>query len=80
MKYLLIIALALALLWWWRTMGRKASGRGPAQKAGREAPVQPPDDMVACRHCGLLLPRTEALTGQQGLYCTQAHQNAQEGS
>lgn len=78
MKYLVLIALALALLWWWRTMGRKASG--PQNKAARAAPVQAPDDMVACRHCGLHLPRPEAVTGQQGLYCSQAHQSAQEGS
>jgi uncharacterized protein len=80
MKYLLLIALALALLWWWRTMGRKASGRDPQNKAARATPVQAPDDMVACRHCGLHLPRPEAVTGQQGLYCSQAHQSAQEAS
>ena len=80
MKYLLLIVLALALLWWWRAMKRRASGREPDKQAGRAPPPQAPDDMVACRHCGLHLPRTEALSGQQGLYCSQAHQSAQEGS
>jgi uncharacterized protein len=78
MKYLLLIALAVALLWWWRTMGRRASGRGPENKAARATPVPPPDDMVACRHCGLHLPRAEALTGQQGLYRTKARKKAPE--
>ena len=80
MKYLLLTVLALALLWWWRSMARRASGREPDKPAGRTPSPQAPHDMVACRHCGLHLPRNEALSGQQGLYCSQAHQSAEEGS
>ena len=79
MKYLLMIVLALGLLWWWRTFSRRSGGRGP-QSPPPSQPKAPPDDMVACRHCGLHLPGAEALQGRQGLYCSSAHRQAAEGA
>jgi uncharacterized protein len=29
--------------------------------------------MVACAHCGLNLPRSEALEGPDGFYCSEEH-------
>ena len=81
MKYLLLIVFALALLWWWRTIGRKSIGE-PEDKRER-APAKspaPPQDMVACRQCGLHLPRAEAVAGAQGLYCSEKHHRASESS
>ena len=82
MKYLLLIALALALLGWWRIIARKSTGRNQDTQTPGRAPQAraPQEDMVACRHCGLHLPRHEAVSGQLGLYCSQAHHSAGEGS
>ena len=35
--------------------------------------------MVACLQCGTHLPETEAVRGQQGAYCCEAHQRQREG-
>jgi uncharacterized protein len=34
--------------------------------------------MVACAHCGLHLPATDAVQGKQGIYCSNAHRQARE--
>ncbi len=80
MKYLLLIALALGLLWWWRLLVRKNRG-GPSARGTDPSPSHPPgpaDDMIACSHCGLHLPRSEALVGGRGSYCSAAHREAAE--
>lgn len=76
MKYLLLIALALALVWWWRLLGRKKNTGEPTSAPAQKKPV----DVIACRHCGLHLPRAEALGGTQGSYCSEAHRRASEES
>lgn len=79
MKYVLLIALALGLIWWWRLLVRKNQAR---PKDAAPAPPPPPgaaDDMIACDHCGLHLPRSEALIGARGTYCSAAHREATEG-
>lgn len=73
MKYLLLIVIVLAVLWLAR------AGRG---RAARSKPQGPPpgETMVACVHCGVHLPRSEALPGRGGLYCGEAHRLAHERS
>jgi uncharacterized protein len=34
--------------------------------------------MVACAHCGVHLPRDEALPGRGGVFCGDAHRTAFE--
>ncbi len=76
MKYLLLIALALVLVWWWRTLNRKKNPQGQEQT---QTPVRPaPQDMVACQHCGLHLPRAEAIGSTTEVYCSEAHRRAAE--
>ena len=36
-------------------------------------------DMVRCAHCGLFLPRPEALAGGGDWYCSEAHRQAGSG-
>lgn len=78
MKYLLLFALAVVGLWWWRSLARRGtdSSRTPPKA---DSPPQAPQDMVACRHCGVHLPGAEALAGGQGMYCSPAHRQASEG-
>jgi uncharacterized protein len=34
--------------------------------------------MLACAHCGVHLPRDEALPGRGGVFCSEAHRAAFE--
>lgn len=67
MKYLVLLLVIVLVLWLARTRPR----------AGRPAPPPPadrtPQAMVACAHCGIHLPRSEAVSGPRGLYCSDAH-------
>ncbi|HEV7912741.1 MAG TPA: PP0621 family protein [Albitalea sp.] len=68
MKYLLLIVIVLVVLWFARAGRRQAppAARGPAAE-----PAQQP--MLACVHCGLHLPRDEALPGRGGVFCGEPH-------
>lgn len=73
MKYLLLILIVLAVLWLARASRRRSAPPRPQPPGRGEA-------MVACAHCGVHLPRSEALPGRGGLYCGEAHRLAHEGS
>jgi uncharacterized protein len=73
MKFALLLLTVLALLWLLRGSRRKVPP--PAAKA---APADNPRQMLACAHCGLHLPRDEALPGRGGVFCGEAHRNAHE--
>ena len=84
MKYLVIFALVIVVLWLWRA-GRRpdsaANGRPPNPSGDNASPStvrrldpnQPVTEIVACDVCHIHLPRTEALTGPGGFYCSAAH-------
>jgi uncharacterized protein len=77
MKYLLVILVVLLVVWLTRS-GRRVLPPSPGEGAGR-GPVPPVHQaMVACAHCGLHLPRDEALPGRGGLFCGEAHRAAYE--
>lgn len=68
MKYLLIVVVVLAVLWFARSRGRHEPP--PA------VPPRPPTDpqaMVRCAHCGVHLPAQDALGGHRGSYCSAEH-------
>ena len=68
MKYLvLLIVLGLVYMWW------------RSQRIGPVAPPPPlpaPQDIVACVHCGVHVPRSEALSQGALHYCCIEHQRA----
>ncbi len=70
MKYLvLLIVLGLVYMWW------------RSQRIGPVAPPPPPplpapQDIVACVHCGVHIPRSEALSQGALHYCCIEHQRA----
>lgn len=72
MKYLLLI-LIVGLVFF--VLGLKR-----ARPAPRPAPSTPPgaQDIVACAECGLHVPRSEALPGRGGHFCSAAHRSAFE--
>jgi len=67
MRVLVLVLLAVVAIWLIRRTWRR-------MESSREAP--PPagtGELVACTHCGVLLPRAEARgTGEQ-LYCSDEH-------
>jgi uncharacterized protein len=69
MKYLLLLLIVGVVLWVWRV---RSSGR----VASRGAAKQAPEGMLACAHCGLHLPASEALLGEGAAYCSDAHRAA----
>lgn len=77
MKYLLLIAIVVAVIWLTRALRGKpeapAAPKPAASSGGHE-------DMVACTHCGIHLPRSEATTGAgAALYCGEPHRLVHEG-
>ena len=81
MKFFLLLGLFLLVVWLVRG-GRRSrppradppptEGDGPsAQSSGRE-------EMVACVHCGVHLPQSDAVAAPAGWFCGQAHRLAHE--
>ncbi|WP_280152822.1 PP0621 family protein [Piscinibacter sp. XHJ-5] len=69
MKYLIVILVVLLVLWLARS-SRRTVRREASQPPSSARQQQP---MLACAHCGLHLPRDEALPGRGGVFCGEAH-------
>lgn len=67
MKFLLLLALFGVLWWAWR---KRAAVPPPAR------PEAPAESMVACAHCGLLLPESDSIGEGELRYCCEAHRRA----
>jgi uncharacterized protein len=67
MGRLLLLAVAVFVLVW---LVRRALRPRPADTAER---VRAAADLVACAHCGVMLPRAEAHEAPGGLFCGAAH-------
>ena len=79
MKYLLVMALVLVVFWIWRN--NRDTERRDATPARPPAPQKPGTaitEIVACEICGVHLPKTEALIGNKGIYCSDAHRRQAE--
>lgn len=70
-KLLLILLLLVLVIWW---IARLRAPRPPRRNAAPR-----PQEIVACAHCGLHLPRADAVSGSGGLYCSEAHRLAHDG-
>ena len=77
MKYLLVLLVIVIAVGVWRSRPRAQTieARRPAARA--DSRLQPPQDMVACAHCGLHLPRSDALVlgnaSRPAYYCSAEH-------
>ncbi len=70
MKYLLVLAIVLVALWYWRNSRRGGEPRNSPPPRAQAAP----QDMVQCPVCSVHLPRADALPGPDGqLYCCAEH-------
>ena len=84
MKYVLVLGMVLFGFWLWKHNRRLQARQKAVDKATHTPPPPAPAAasvarMVACRQCGLHLPEQDAVAGQQGLYCSEAHRQATEG-
>ena len=75
MKFVLVVIAVVVLLAMLRGSFRRARQPRPAPPA---RPVGQPQAMLSCAHCGLHLPRDEALPGRGGVFCDAAHRDAYE--
>ncbi len=75
LKYVL---LALVLIWLWYSPALRSLRGGASRRAAPTPPKpQAPEEMVSCAHCGVHLPRSEALIDDAGRpYCGSAHRAA----
>jgi len=75
MRALLILAIVVLAVWLWRSGRRDISGTDrPAPPAAPPGP----QEMVRCAHCGVHLPRSDAVAGRLGLYCSAEHRQSAE--
>lgn len=73
MKFLLLALIVLAVIWFARGV-RRLGTRNGAQRRQPEASIE---EMVRCAHCGVHLPRRDAVLDARGLtYCGEAHREA----
>jgi uncharacterized protein len=67
-KFLLVIVVVAVVLW--LMFGR----RGSRGSGGRNGPPRA-EGMVRCAHCGVHLPRSEAVLLGDRVYCSPAHRD-----
>ena len=78
MKYLIVILVVLAVVWFVRAgRRREETPSRPTAAPGTRKEIGKPQEMVDCAHCGLHLPAVEAERGEDGRhYCSRAHRLA----
>ena len=70
MKYLVLLLMVLAGIWWIRQQ------RKPDQPSQKKSD---PHVMLPCAHCGTHVPESDAIRGSRGLYCSEVHRENHEG-
>lgn len=73
MKYLVLLVVLVVAYGLWRGQRQAAVRQAGAPQPG---PGRLPQPMVACAHCGLHLPQSDALTREGRPYCSEAHRRA----
>ena len=71
MKYLVLLVVLMVAIGIWRNNRRRDTGApGPVAPRARQLA----QDMPACAHCGVHIPRSEALVAGPAVYCCAEHQ------
>ena len=74
MKFLLVLFVVVGMFWW--LSGRSARQHAVRRKAAPPPPARQAVAMVECAHCGVHLPRDEAVLEGRTPFCGQAHRLA----
>jgi uncharacterized protein len=76
LRVLILVAVVVGLALW-LLKGRKPAERGSAEARRGNARRDGPATMVACAHCGVHLPRPDAVLDVQGrTFCGEPHRVA----
>jgi uncharacterized protein len=73
MKYLLVIGLALLVFWLWRHNRQAEKEAAQVRRRPNGLAEKEITEIVACKVCQVHLPKSEALIGGDGFYCSEAH-------
>lgn len=71
-KILFIIAVTIGLVLWFKHLGRPRRDLD----AKKQSEVE---DMVRCKVCNVIMPRSEAILSQGGTYCCEEHRRRDLG-
>ena len=74
MKYLVVILVVVVMLWLMLRGGARGRTDKARPRAAGKTPA--PEGMVQCAHCGVHLPRREALLLGENAFCSDAHRSA----
>ena len=78
MKIALILLAVLVGVWLFRS-SRRAKPQAKSKAApDNKQPTAPQLEMVRCQHCDLHLPKSDAVAGRRGIYCSQEHRQQSE--
>jgi uncharacterized protein len=78
MKIAFILIAVLVGVWLFRSSRRaKPQAKSQAEPAFKR-PATSQLEMVRCLHCDLHLPKSDAVTGRRGIYCSQEHRQHSE--
>ncbi|MBK6470916.1 MAG: hypothetical protein IPF94_09255 [Betaproteobacteria bacterium] len=77
MKFLLLLAVVGIALWLFKSRHRVSGPKKPPPQAKPGTPAAGTTPMLACAHCGVHLPQTDAVFEPAGrAYCSAAHLQA----
>jgi uncharacterized protein len=74
MKYLVVVVVVLVVAWLLLRSGKRAAP--PAAKTAAAPKPATAQAMLQCSHCGVHLPRAEAMQDERGVFCSEAHRLA----
>ena len=78
-RILVLLAVVLGIFWWLRTRAEALRREAPPPQSGPRPDEPPagteaqPEAMVQCAHCGVHLPRGEAIAWRGLHYCRRSH-------
>lgn len=74
MKYLIVVLVVVVVAW----LLLRGAKRVPPPQPRAKAPAAPASlqAMLQCDHCGVHMPRAEALLDERGAFCSEAHRLA----
>lgn len=76
MRFFLLLGLFFLVIWLLRG-GRRQDAAGSSAPSPAAEPASA-EQVVACVHCGLHLPQSEAVSGAAGWFCGEAHRVAHD--
>ena len=74
MKFLVVILVLGFGLFLWRR-ARNSKGEAVGEASATKAPSTVPQVMVACRFCGVHLPRSDAVLVDEAAFCSDVHRH-----